>query len=158
VKRILLGVAYGVAGLAFVGLLTLGAFALAGEVLSEPARPVRLPEDDKLIRQGPTPDAEPTHSEPGDEDRNGTKPTETPSGNGDEDSGDSGSGDDRDDNSGSDDDRDDNSGSGSDDSGSGSDSSGSGLGDGSDDDNSGSGSDSSGSGSGDDSDHDSGDD
>jgi hypothetical protein len=126
-RRVLGAVAWGLAGLVVALMLTLGAFAIAGQEIAEPAS---VPE----LTPGATttPDATPSQ----DDDRRTGTPTESPSpgddrgGSGDgsdDDNSGSGSGGD-DDNSGPGSGNDDNSGSGSDDSGSGSDSSGSGSG------------------------------
>ena len=132
-RRAFVAVAWGLGGLVVALVLTLGAFAIAGQEISEPAgAPVLTP-------GASTPPDEAAHPSQDDETtRSATTATETPSPadrGGSEDAG-GGSDDSSGPGSGSDDD---NSGSGSDDSGSGSDDSGNGS------DNSGSSSDNSGS-------------
>lgn len=107
-KRVLTVLGYGLAGLVVALALTLGAFALAGQEISEPAGPPVF-----TTSTGPTPDAQRSSD---DETRTPRSTSASPSRSPDERGGNSGHG--------SDDDHDDRSGSGSgdgDDSGHGSD-------------------------------------
>ena len=131
-KRALLSLTYGLGGVLFAGLLTLGAFALAGEPLSQPARPLKLPEDKALVQEAKT-SADTTSQPPNTlEGRESPKPSDEPfeSPDGEVSVGsDNGSTGDTSEDTNKDDENGDNSGSGSDNSGSGSEDSGSGSGD-----------------------------
>ena len=72
-RKILIGVAWGLAGLAIVAGLTIGAFALAGEDLSKPAVPVVEPVD----QRSPSPDADDRTASPSPDRTN--SPTPSPS-------------------------------------------------------------------------------
>jgi hypothetical protein len=120
-RRVLVVVAWGLAGLAIMGGLMAGAFALAGEDIAKPATPIvvqapRSPDADDERTHSPEPTRSPEPNEAGDDhggSNGGSDDTGTDDHGGSGGSDDSGSGSS-------------NSGSGSDDSGSGSDDSGSG--------------------------------